>query len=283
MQETPNTRLEDKYLLIFKYVIVFLMTMAILAIFVMLPFVAYNFMQKPEPPSPAKEPPARTITIEDLKKYLIEQEKRRLEEEKGGGAKPAQDPNVVTQQYAEQVLAIFRCSEDFRKLSEQETETTSGPEQSLRNEALRSRIERIASDSNPARGPDWVRAMTDFTCSVLKNPEVAKLKKDKAVGSVVIPTINFHARMWSLIEAERRAFRDQEARRVTAEEAAEFARIAAAKARAIFLLGLAGSCFAAFMLLALYLIFAKIETNLRAMLPSTLPGSLSSSPSSIRA
>ena len=38
-----------------------------------------------------------------------------------------------------------------------------------------------------------------------------------------------------------------------------------AKARAIFLLGLAGSCFAAFMLLALYLIFAKIETNLRAM------------------
>ena len=104
--------------------------------------------------------------------------------------------------------------------------------------------------------------MVDFACSVMKSPEIAKLRQDGLISGVVNTTIQFHAQAWATIEEEKFNFRQAEERRVQGEIAAEAARVAVAKAKAMMLLSLAGGAILLFMVMALYLIFAKIEDNL---------------------
>lgn len=262
-EAAPATQLENLYLKFFKYVIVSVMTVALLAVIVLLPMAAYNYLQTPAAPTPAREPPARSITIDDLKKFLIEEEKRRLEQEKNGVAPTRQPVSAapVTQRYSEDAMALYRCSEVFARLAEQDMDRTSEAELALRREAQRANIER--QSDQPFRGPAWVQAMVQFTCAVLKDAEIAKLKKDKMVGAVLNPTMAFHGRTWSMLEKEKFEFRQAEANRVDAERNAESVRVALAKTKAVFMFGTAGALLGFFMLLALYLIFAKIENNLR--------------------
>ena len=273
-----NTKLDNLYLKFFKFAVVGLMTLALLSIVVLLPTAAYNYFQTPVSPAPAKAAPERSINQEDLKKLLIDEEKRRQEQEKSGNAPTNKQPvnaPAVTQLFAEQALGLYRCSEEFRTAAQQETDNSTPIEIAARNESQRFNIEKLAE--NKFRGPNWVTAMVAFTCSVLKNPEMAKLKKDKVVGAVVNPTVNFHARAWAAFEKEKFEFTQSEERRVQLETAAEALRVAAAKARALFILSLAGGAILFFLAMALYLIFAKIEDNLalihQAIMQRTLPAS----------
>jgi len=259
----PKTKLDNLYLKFFKYAVVGLMTLALLAIIVLLPMAAYNYFQAPAPPAPAKTPPERAVNLEEFKRFLIEEEKRRLEQEKSGNApvvKQSVNTSAVTQLYAEQELALYRCAEEFRKLAEQETDNSTEAEINKRRESQRANIEQLAG--HQFRGVNWPNAMVTFTCSVLRNPEIAKLKKDKAVGAVVSPAINFHARAWAAIEKEKFDFNQAEKLRVVSEVLAEKMRVEAAKVRAVFILSLVGGSLLFFMIMALYLIFAKIEDNL---------------------
>lgn len=258
-----NAKLDRLYLKFFKIAVVGLMTLALLSIVVLLPMAAYQYFQKPLPPTPAKAPPERAITVEDLKKFLIEEERRRQEQEKSGtGAvsRPTSSGPVVSLLFLEQASAIYRCSEEFRTIAKQPNDNSTQVELAARNEALRANIEKLADHGY--RGASWVSTMVDFTCAVLRNVEIAKLKEDKAIGSVVSPAINFHARVWADIQQEKAEFRQTEDRRVQGEIAAEATRVAEAKARALFLLSAAGGAVLFFLLMALYLIFAKIEDNL---------------------
>lgn len=259
----PKTKLDNLYLKFFKYAVVTLMTLALLSIVFLLPIAAYNYFQTPTPPTPAKAPPERSISVDDLKKFLIDAEKRRLEEEKNGN-KPVVQQSVNTvaasQLYAEQVLAVYRCTEEFGRLAEQPSDNSSEAERAGRRERQRDGIERLSE--NRFRGANWVNAMVTFTCSVLRNPEMAKLKKAESVGQVVGPTIRFHAEAWANIEKEKSEFNEAERIRVSQEILAEEVRVALAKARAVFILSLAGGAFLFFLAMALYLIFAKIEDNL---------------------
>lgn len=261
---TPkNTKLDRLYLKFFKFAVVGLMTLALLSIVVLLPMAAYQYFQKPLPPTPAKAPLERAITVDDLKKFLIDEEKRRVEQEKRGGApvdNSASAAPTATQIYAEQATALYVCAEEFRKLAKQPPGTATTGELDDQWKKRRAWIEQMAEDR--FRGPNWPKAMVGFACDVLKNPEIAKLKEDGLIGTVVSPSLLFHARAWAAIEREKAEFRQSEDRRVQGEIAAEVARVAEAKARALFLLSTAGGAVLFFLLMALYLIFAKIEDNL---------------------
>ena len=277
MTETTEqkTKLDNLYLKFFKYAIVSLMTLALLSIIVLLPLAAYNYFQTPLPPAPAKAPPERTISVDDLKKFLIDEEKRRQELEKSGSAPVTKQPvnaPVATQLFKEQQLALYRCAEEFRRLAEIDPDTSTEAEINAQGEKIRADIEHLAS--HQFRGPNWPAAMVTFACAVLKNPEIVKLTKDKAIGTVVKPAINFHAQAWANIEKSKFDFIQAEEGRVAREVLAEEVRVGIAKARAIFILSLVGGALLFFLVMALYLIFAKIEDNLalihQAILSRTL-------------
>jgi hypothetical protein len=98
---------------------------------------------------------------------------------------------------------------------------------------------------------------------VLKDPSIAALRKEGKISSVFIPTINFHLAAWDRIETEKRRFEQTEQNRVASARAEEGIRVGLAKAQALAHVISAGVAFGVFMALALYLVFAKIETDLR--------------------
>lgn len=273
---TTETKLDNLYLKFFKYAVVGLMTLALLAIVVLIPMAVFQYFQSPAPPTPAKAPPDRAVNFEDFKKFLIDEEKRRLEQEKSGNTSANKQPvNVpgASQLYAEQALALNRCSDEFQVLAKLETENPTAAQIALDREKLRAKLEEFAD--HQFRGQNWINAMVVFTCSVLKNPEIVKLRIEKTIGAVMIPSIFFHSRVWATIEQEKFEFRQAEERRVSGEVLAENVRVAASKIRAVFMLTSAGGALLFFMAMALYLIFAKIEDNLalihRAIVQRTLP------------
>ena len=80
---------------------------------------------------------------------------------------------------------------------------------------------------------------------------------------IFFPIVNFHLKAWDALRAKEQKFNDDEENRVTQEEATELERVAASKAKALFTLMVAAGSFGLFMAIALYLIIAAIETNLR--------------------
>jgi hypothetical protein len=113
------------------------------------------------------------------------------------------------------------------------------------------------------RGEAWVKAAQAFVCMVLADNSIIALKKEQKVKRVFMPILEFHVRSWDQIQSDKLKFEQQEENRVTSERSAEAFRVMTAKAFALRCLIAAASAFALFMMLALYLLVAKIETNLR--------------------
>ena len=150
MSQAPleNNKLDNLYLKFFKYTVIGLMTLALLVVVICIPMAVYQYLQSPLPPMPAKVAPERAINLDDFKKYLIEEEKRRLEQEKSGNQSANKQPvsaAAVSSLYAEQSLALQRCSEEFRTLAKQDVDTATEKELSDRRETQRSNIERLAN------------------------------------------------------------------------------------------------------------------------------------------
>jgi hypothetical protein len=241
------------------------MGLALAAILFLLANAAYQFLQSPKEPAPAQKAPAKEIRLDDLKQWLIEQEKRANEAPKPQQA-PGQ-PRAV--EYLEEATALYRCSESFGKEVGAEIAAASDFEVTQRVSELRYQIEQ-AANAQDWRGANWVKAAVNFTCAALKDPSIIALKKDGKVTKVFMPVLKFHLTAWDKIETEKRNFEQAESNRVASERAAETMRVSLAKAAALSYLVAAGIAFGVFMALALYLVFAKIETNLREINQSIL-------------
>jgi len=191
-----------------------------------------------------------------LKTFLIEQEKRKNSKEEA----PKQQPGSSQQslRFAEEALSLFRCAGKFAEDVGAEIEKGN---EAQRNENIRGEIENAANGS--LRGEPWVKAAVAFTCQVLSDNAIIALKKEGKIGTVFLPTLRFHINAWDKIQAEKQRFEQGEERRVATERAAEAARVLLAKASAISRLIAAGGAFGLFMVLALYLLGAKIENDLR--------------------
>jgi hypothetical protein len=265
---STDSALEAIYLKFFKYTVVALMTIALATIAVLIPLAAINFMQSPTPPEPAKKAPTQTINIEDLKNFLIQEEKKRQDAIKNGG-KPEQENNVPTKsvslQYMEQVLKLYRCSSQFATSTGVNIDLPDA-EIARNNESLRSNIEQRAA--HPLLRDAWVNAMTEFGCAVFSDPTVIQLKLESKIGSVFIPLIRFHAAAWQRIEQAKLDFDNAEKNRIANQMADEIARVGEAKLKATMFFSIAAGAFGFFLFMALYLIFARIEGNLRLIYQS---------------
>lgn len=268
--ENPIKNTEELFLKIFKVTVLVVMGMALLAIVVLVATAVYQNSQSPKEPTPAQKAPVREIGLEDLKRFLIEKEKR--DSNKGDAAKqPTERPTSL--RFQEEATALFRCSDEFGKKVGVEIEEANDAVNAQRLQALRGNIERGA-DGSPLRGEPWVKAVVAFTCMALADNAIIELKKEQKVKTVFYPVIEFHVAAWDAIQSEKVEFEQREKNRVASERTAEALRVAEAKALAIACLIAAVSAFGLFMLLALYLLAAKIENDLREINESIRAGGL---------
>ncbi len=250
--------IEELFLKIFKVAILVLMTLALLSMVGLMVNAAYQSSKSANPVAPAKKAPPREINMEDLKQYLLKQNPPASQPQSPAESR-TEAPALL---YLEDVTKLYRCSIDFaNKVSADLSETNSNViADRLRD--LRQQVETLAAEKSH-RGEKWVKAATTFTCAALADPSIIALRKEGRIKSAFFPILNFHLMAWDKIEADRVAFDQAEEARFEEETQAEKLRIALAKADALNSALAAGAAFAVFMVLALYLLGAKIETDLR--------------------
>ncbi len=260
----PMQDIEAIFLKILKVTILVIMALALLAIVFFMGNAAYQYSQSPKEPEPAKKAPAKEIKLDDLKQYLLEQERLRQK-----ANEPAKEQAVTIEQtrveYLADAQAVYECSLGFAAaVGAAVPEAHNNDAKSQAVMRLRTQLESVAKEKD-WRGDAWVKAVVAFGCSVLKDPSIAALRKEGKISSVFMPTIGFHLSAWDRIETEKRRFEQVEHERVSSQRAAETLRVRLAQAQALAHIISAGVAFGVFMVLALYLVFVKIETDLRAI------------------
>ena len=276
MEPTNNTtanpvakktfQLEDLYLKIFKYTMIMVMTVALLAVLVLLPMATVSYFQTPAAVPPVQAAPVKEINIEDLKNILINEKKKAvIKDEQAKSRAAGKEPTntvpaaevIFDKPYDSLVSTMYSCVGEYATAINANVLNIDVTQQ---REQLRFDIEKSANQPN--KGADWVAAVVKFGCQILKDPAVHQLAKDNKIATVLYPLITFHGRAWVSIQNEKLAFEQNQQRQFNLATAAEVARVAAAKSASIIMASVAGSAFLLFIVLALYLIFAKIENNL---------------------
>ncbi|MEB0114761.1 hypothetical protein QN397_26145 [Variovorax sp. RTB1] len=246
---------EELLLKLFRIAMLCLMTLALLGAMVFLGTALYKYLQAPAKPAPVVLAPEKEITIDDLKKALQEENKK----DDPGPERPAGVvPNSL--KYLEETTALYRCSLDFAKRVDAVIEDEGNAVTAQKVEALRAQVENYAR--SPQRGDAWVKSTLAFTCAALKDETIVSWARDLKMR-IFMPTLRFHLRAWDAVKAQKQKADAAEQARYESEEEAEQLRVAASKQQAYFLMLVAGAIFAAFMVLAFYLLFSKIERNLR--------------------
>ena len=255
--------IEEFFLKIFKITVLLVMGLALIAIFFFVVTAVYQYSQTPKEPAPAQKAPVRDpekeISLDNLSKFLIEQEK--INSNKEDATKQQTDGRDTSLRFFEEATALYRCTVDFGTKVGAKIEEAQESVNIQRIADLRKNIESTASVS--LRGEPWVKAAVAFTCLALSDNTIITLKKEGKIKNVFYPVLNFHISAWDRIQAERVQFEQREENRIASERAAEAIRVAEAKALAITCLIAAASAFGLFMLLAIYLLGAKIENDLR--------------------
>ena len=262
LNKQPLTeRIEELFLKIFKVVILVVMGLGLVLAIGLSLYSASLYFQTPKKPAPAKAAPAEEVSVEKLLKQLKPDEPAKQEEKQAPAESPkGQAPQAL--KYLEEVTALYRCSIEFAKAVGAQVDETDAAAASRTTEEYRGQLETLA-DANELRGEAYVKDAVKFTCAVLKNPQIIALRKENKVSGVFLKVLNFHLREWDRIQLDKVKFERQEEIRIAKEEDEEDARVMGAKIQAITMIAAAGIAFAIFMIIALYLIFAKIETNLR--------------------
>lgn len=252
--------IEGLFLKIFKGIVLLIMGVALISILFLCVNAVYQYSQTPKEPAPAQKAPmkdpAKEINLDNLKQYLIEQEKNKNET-----PKQQQKEEQTSLLFLEDATKLYRCSVEFGKTLGAITEEIDNSQNLKKIEELRGIIEEVAD--SPLLGEPYVKDATAFTCKALASEPIIALKKDEKVEGIFYSILAFHEKAWRRIQDEKVQFEQKEKERVISEEKAENLRILGAKASAVTSLIAAGCSFALFMILALYLLASKIENNLR--------------------
>ena len=262
LKNQPLTeRIEELFLKIFKVVILVVMGLGLVLAIGFSLYSASLYFQSPKKPEPVKSAPAEEVSVDEILKQLKPDEPAKQDEKQTPSESPkAQAPQAL--KYLEDVTALYRCSIEFAKAVGAQVDETDAAAASRTSEEYRSQLETLA-DANERRGDAYVKDTVKFTCAVLKNPQTIALRKDNEVSEVFLNIFNFHLKEWDRIQLDTVKFEREEKMRVARESVQEEARVMDAKIEALKMIAVAGIAFAIFMVIALYLIFAKIETNLR--------------------
>lgn len=113
-----------------------------------------------------------------------------------------------------------------------------------------------------SRGSRYVASQLQFAKQSLSNPSVVQLCKNGKNG-IFFGMLEHHLKIWDQHQRDVRKFNDAEREREDRSRHLENLRVTEARAEGYRQLTLAAAAFGVFMSLALVLIFARIEANLR--------------------
>lgn len=255
---TKKSSTEELFLKMFKGVILMVMTLTLIATAGALVFAAYQFSQSPKPITAAIKAPIKSVAIDDFLKTLNTQ------------APPTEAPNadaglpeltappapVKYKVEASKIMGCFQESDKLAGISLAETTPTAG-------EDFRKQLQEVADLKSKDRGQPFVTSAAKLTCDLMLNPRIIEYRKAKPQAEIFFPILNFYMNAWDDLKLAAQEFEANEQARVSQQEEAEQKRVELSKEAAKSTLIVAAGAFALFMAIALSLIVAAIESNLR--------------------
>lgn len=115
-----------------------------------------------------------------------------------------------------------------------------------------------------SQGTDYAASQVDFVKEMLSSKEIVDLCKSGKKG-IFLSLLDFHLKNWDRQVAESREFENREKERLLQRERDEERRVTLKHEEAQHAFIMAGGAFLIFMSIALVLIFARIESNLRGV------------------
>ena len=170
---------------------------------------------------------------------------------------PAKEPEPVKYQAeASKIMGCFKESDKLSGIPLAETTPTAG-------EDFRKQLQEVADLKSKDRGQPFVTDAAKLTCDLMLNTRVIEYRKAKPQAEIFFPILNFHMNAWDDLKLATKEFNAKEQARVSQQEEAEQRRVELSKEAAKLTLAVAAGAFALFMAIALSLIVAAIESNLR--------------------
>jgi hypothetical protein len=249
--------LESTFLKIFRFVLLLVMTIAIVAVPVLLMTAVFFYLEKPSPTLSVDQKVANDLRIDNLKQSLIDAKRQDSPSENQNNINPKSSQNSPLA-FNQQALDIYKCADEFRVATGARVEKIDNNQMAQQVEFIRSSLETIAS-ADYKKGGTYINSISKFACLALKDPSIIDLKKKGEIGPVLIPTLNMYTSAWNNAEKEVES--------ITAEENA---KIISDKALAITFFVFSGYIFLGFMVLALYLMFSRMENHMKNISESAM-------------
>lgn len=255
--------LEIIFLRIFRYVVVLAMALGILMTAVYLLKGLINFSATPQKPMPEKKFTEKKIEdgIDGLLKSL-KPVKETDSKDKGEAQKTeVKKVDVVLFKYQTQSNKAYQCLLTFNAKAKIEVKNDPGLQQKVA-ENFRAWVEKTADNPRFERGEKWVNSLEAFVCGLPNNDKVLKFKIDNPDIAIADALFLHHINGWDENIRAAKNHEKSEERRIARERANAEAEANAKKIQGTTDLIFSASAFGIFMFLAMYLIFAKIESNL---------------------
>lgn len=260
MEKTKLQRIEESYLGIFKFVLIAVLSLALLASIALLVMGGSKFFDKPMEPSPVKEPPKVEMNLDKFIQQLTPKESSD-DKSKDDESAPKRDESEIALDkmvglYVDRLWGHF---DSYQKQCESpvivDKETF---EKAFPKNVIRGWFK--------SYGQDFAESQDKFTNAVMTNPKAIQIcKEKKGRGGVFTSLLNWHRNEWQQQVASIEKFKRGENERVSKFRLDEEIRVAEKKAEGIMFFWAALTAFGTFMSIALLLIFSKIETNLRIL------------------
>lgn len=257
---SKTSSLEEIFLKIFKVVILIVMTLTLVVAAGAVLYAVYEYAQTPKEPAPAKKAPEKSVNIDDflnsLKKNSPAEEKSDPEEPKA--EQPAKPEPIKYKDEAKKIVGCFRESSKQASISGVNTGDDA-------TEDFRKQLQRAADAKDGDRGQTYVDNAVKIACEIYLHPSVIQFRKSNKDQELFYSVLKFHIKAWDAIKEEARQFEKDEETRITNERNEEELRVSLARQSAKFSLLVALGAFGLFMTIALYLIFAAIESSVRKL------------------
>jgi len=261
MEDSKINKVEEIYLKVFRVVIIAVMTLTLILSVVMVLKGTSEYFATPSAPEPAKKAPPPNISVD---KFLNEIDKKEQPPTPQPQPKPEENKPEVKDTSLDDMVEKYLAN--LWIYFDQYQKKCSPPNQLEKDAFFKGFPKQIMKGWFQSFGKEFAESQDKFEKAVLSNDRVIKICVEKqGKAGILFRSLDWHREQWveELKKAEK--FERDEAARVKKFEMQEAARVAMKKAEAFSSLITALSAFGMFMLVALILIFSKIETNLRGV------------------
>lgn len=207
--------------------------------------------------APAQKAPVKSVTTEEFLKQLNSEAPKVAPKTDEPQPAPIAKPELIKYKAeASKIMGCFQQSNLLAGIAQAETAPTAG-------EDFRKQLQEVADLKSKNRDQAFVTDAAKLACEILLHAKVIEHRKAKPESEIFFPVLNFHMDAWDELKDAAKKFEAQEHDRVIGEERDEQMRVAGAKDAAKITLLVAAGAFALFMAIAISLIVAAIESNLR--------------------